>query len=402
MNERWELIPGNIKFQVSSKGQIRNAQTKRILVQHTTPGNYKTITLLKATYLIHRLVAMAFIPNPENKKTVDHINRIRDDNNVANLQWATHAEQSLNRAPFDIGNSRGIVQLDVQSRIEIAYFPTLQAAALQLLGSKENISNLSSAALGKSKSAYGFAWRYADINEDLPDEEWREFEKKGTRTYFVSNLGRVRCNDRLLKQTIDNSGYLTAHGQKRVHVLVARQFIDNPEGLPVVNHIDGDKTNPHVANLEWMTAAQNAQHAADTGLKSNVKKVAHVDADLNIIQVYNSCTDAGRSLKVNIRSINKCCRGELKTCGPSQLHFRYYDMDKKCVVATKQKTQICSKEKRQIREVLCFGEDDKLLYTYKNVTEACKALSINSKTVAAHCKGQVQHPTGKYRFRYSD
>tara|TARA_R110000822_G_scaffold167086_1_gene307257 strand:+ start:88 stop:561 length:474 start_codon:yes stop_codon:yes gene_type:complete len=46
---------------------------------------------------LHRLLAIAFISNPENKRTVDHINRIRDDNRLKNLRWATDREQALNR-----------------------------------------------------------------------------------------------------------------------------------------------------------------------------------------------------------------------------------------------------------------------------------------------------------------
>ncbi len=54
--------------------------------------------------------------------------------------------------------------------------------------------------------------------------------------------------------------------QEMTHRLVAKTFIPNPNNLPVVNHIDGNKNNNHVTNLEWCSHSQNRQHAYDTGL----------------------------------------------------------------------------------------------------------------------------------------
>lgn len=56
-----------------------------------------------------------------------------------------------------------------------------------------------------------------------------------------------------------------------VHKLIAETFIENPNNLPYINHIDGDKTNNHVDNLEWCTASENSRHAYDTGLAANKK-----------------------------------------------------------------------------------------------------------------------------------
>lgn len=55
----------------------------------------------------------------------------------------------------------------------------------------------------------------------------------------------------------------------KIHRLVATHFIDNPNNLPETNHIDGNKLNNHVGNLEWVTRSQNIQHMFDTGLSAS-------------------------------------------------------------------------------------------------------------------------------------
>lgn len=92
--------------------------------------------------------------------------------------------------------------------------------------------------------------------------------------YFISVDGVISNRDKPMKSYIINSGYaaikLTVKGKrfsKLVHRLVAEHFIPNPENKKEVNHIDGNKLNNNVCNLEWVTSSENKQHALATGLK---------------------------------------------------------------------------------------------------------------------------------------
>ena len=104
MKEEWKpiTVDGEIyeNYSVSSEGNIRNDKTGRILKKRKDKYGYEQIGLYKngkgKTFLVHRLVAEAFIPNPDNKPCIDHINTIRDDNRVENLKWVTHKENNNN------------------------------------------------------------------------------------------------------------------------------------------------------------------------------------------------------------------------------------------------------------------------------------------------------------------
>lgn len=108
--------------------------------------------------------------------------------------------------------------------------------------------------------------------------DWKYFNFKDRR-YKVSSNGDIvsLSSNTMLKQRIDTDGYpIVTLGNKgrtsrRVHRLVAENFIDNPNMYKEVNHIDGVKTNNFVDNLEWCTRSENVQHAFDNGLKPKPK-----------------------------------------------------------------------------------------------------------------------------------
>lgn len=98
--------------------------------------------------------------------------------------------------------------------------------------------------------------------------------------YSISDQGQVRNNvtGRILKNCTLNTGYqqvvlcdAEGHHRKAVHRLVAKEFVDNPRGCELVNHIDGNKSNNRFDNLEWCTQSENMQHAYRTGLQKPIR-----------------------------------------------------------------------------------------------------------------------------------
>ena len=123
-------------------------------------------------------------------------------------------------------------------------------------------------------------------------EEWRPVQDY-EESYEVSNLGRVKSLDRyimkgkypihrkgkILKLIEDGHGYMYVclandgiQHQRLVHVLVATAFIPKPNSKLEVNHIDGNKKNNAVSNLEWVTHKYNIQHSFETGLHPKLSK----------------------------------------------------------------------------------------------------------------------------------
>lgn len=161
--------------------------------------------------------------------------------------------------------------------------------------------------------------------------------------YEVSNLGRVRSLPRkvrckvgyrsvrgtILRSTINNSGYnivkLSVNQKQKtmlVHRLVAMSFIPNEYNKPQVNHINEDKQDNRVDNLEWATQVENINHgtAKHRGALKQSIPVRAVSLDGKIELSFVSSAEAGRN-GFNQRHVSECCRGVLKTHGGFRWSF---------------------------------------------------------------------------------
>lgn len=145
-------------------------------------------------------------------------------------------------------------------------------------------------------------------------EIWKDID--GFDGYYqISNNGRVKSKNGILKQYKNSRGYYrVALKDKKfhlVHRLVALHFVDNPDGYPIVNHIDENKTNNCASNLEWCTNVYNIYYGnARKKFLKTVKKHPVVQIFPNgDTKIWESTRAVERELGFGHSNIARCCKG---------------------------------------------------------------------------------------------
>lgn len=157
-------------------------------------------------------------------------------------------------------------------------------------------------------------------------ERWNNIPE--FNNYEISDYGRVRNkrSGRILKTSDSRGGYekvnLYSNGSQRsrkIHRLVATEFVDGKEDGKIVNHIDGNKKNNRFDNLEWVTSSENNAHAFRLGLNHRSEKCGTPKRSVKIIEldiVFESIAECARYLNVNPSHIGLCLSSKRcnKTC----------------------------------------------------------------------------------------
>lgn len=256
-------------YRIYENGQVMNEKTGNYY-KGTIRNGYRWFDFRwknkKFAKSQHRLIAEAFIDNPNNCEYVHHINNNRLDNRIENLQWVTASENNL---------------------------------------SKNKLPSF------KDHNDY--------LDYDLSQEVWKTF--RDTR-YMISNLGRVKNakTDKLLKGKITNSGYreycLTFDNKKQCfsgHKLTWEVW--NGSEQKIINHINGHKLDNRITNLENVSNQENILKAIYETKTLKFKKTACFDKEGNLIQIFMNNADAARHMNVRPQSIQAAIKKGYCSCG---------------------------------------------------------------------------------------
>lgn len=347
-NEEWkDLTYNNIYFgethEVSTYGRIRNKNTKLLMTPNLNYAGYYNTSIKRKRISFARAVVCTFLPNYECKPTVEHIDNNRINNKLYNLKWATHQEQS------------------------------------DYIKSKETRQKI---------------MKYSSQHE-IKTEIWQVVQQ--FPEYQISNYGRIkypiRKGDKPYKIRISDGGNgqykkfeLNKNGRKfkkLLHRVTAETFIKNPNNYSIVNHIDGNKHNNHISNLEWCTQQQNIKHAFDNNLIPTVKFSQHDIKSKKLIKVWNGQNELfdeifkekNKNKKTVMGHILKCCKNECETA--YGYCWRYYDYHKN------KKLENCNEYTDDIKTY-------KQILLEKNLKEIQDYLDTNKKIPSSKSKLSIR------------
>lgn len=234
--EKWDQIKGFDDYEINRNGQVRNKKTKRILGKNTDTSGYPVVYLRidgKAYHkLVHVLVAEQYLPNPEHKPVVNHIDQNRSNNCVGNLEWATVAENNQHGTRGErIGAraSRPINEYDTLGK----YIRTWISAAAFLRHYGMGGRDCGAALTGSAKTVAGRQVRYfeGDTN-DIQPITLNNYDRKYDYTKPIPSecLYNIKSERELVMEAIDSPLSVNASGKtKEKNAQIIKAYINKLE-----------------------------------------------------------------------------------------------------------------------------------------------------------------------------
>jgi hypothetical protein len=416
--EEWREIKDFPNYSVSNSGNILNTKTNKMMKLNKKSGYYHislTNNTNKKSLLVHRLVAMAFIPNPENKSDVNHKDKDKLNNNLSNLEWMTRKENNSHKSQtlvYKSNKNKPLLRIDSDTNEIIEKYDSIELAGIWACNNHHTKTThngrnaIGNCVNGLSKCAYGFKWEYENKYEDLENEIWREVIIKdvditiyGNKKYYVSNLGRFKDSEGLIRDNykVNENGYIRVYIYNKtyaVHRLIAFAFLENPDNKEQVNHIDGNKLNNTLDNLEWVTNKENQVHKFKTGLGNNfTRTIIQYDLEGNLIKKFTSIVSAAKEMGVSKGNIQGVLLNKRKTAAGfiwKYLEDETPDFSKKIAI-----------NKNRGRQVAQYDLNMNLLNIYDSTADASRKVNVHKNNIWAVISN-FRKTAGGFIWKYLD
>ena len=276
-------IPNPKYYHISRAGDIWSFKIGDFLETNYING-YETINISdegkQTPYQVHRLVALTYIENPENKPYVNHINENKKDNRIGNLEWVTPKE-NCERHGKVTSHARRVIQMDLQGNF-IRIHDSLTKAEKNTISLTAKTKNkgvdrsaIKRVCTGEQLQAGGYKWTYVNeenkpINVDLSKGK----PIPGYPNYIAFPDGKIvsvrKVNTYPLKPTLKESGYSEVtlcrldipKRNFKVHRIIAVTFIprDDKKKTRVI-HKNRNRNDNRVENLEWVSPGNTKKYA---------------------------------------------------------------------------------------------------------------------------------------------
>ena len=328
MMAQWKKILENNKetnYEVSDLGEVRNIKTKKILKGTLCRNEYRTVQLTiegkPKSKMVHRLVAEAFIPNPDSYNIVDHIDRNKHNNSAKNLRW-------------------------VNSRI--------------------NNQNRSS----KKQRQNSVSFFEGDINQLKP--------LLINSDYLATEDGRIvnAKTKRILKGSLRNDYkrfYIKAKWYSG-HRLIWEAFKGPIPKGSYIDHIDGNRSNNALNNLRLVSQSENMYNVTTLG-NGTAKKIYQYDLQGNFIAEYKSIRAAAKELSISDVAIGSAIKRQGSSGG-------YLWLEEKSDVLMKELIAKNNKPRSDAIGVTQYDIQGNKVQHYNSIKMAAQAISCSPSTIS--------------------